>query len=98
VEENVAGAEGVDQEPDGGADGPRPTRLAVSATWKVMHVSSGKIEAIGLASGPEAPGAVLRIEDREYEVVFSESDRDAGWVYVTNLHLSRLTLSQPEVA
>ncbi len=98
MEENVAKAEVVDQEPGDRVDGPRPTRLAVGEVWKVMHVSSGKIEAIGRASGPEAPGALLRIEGREYEVVFSESDRDAGWVYVTNLHLSRLAGSQPQHA
>ena len=55
-----------------------------------MHVSSGKIKAIGKAAGPEAPGALLQIEGREYAVVFSEGELDAGWIYVTNLHLSRL--------
>ncbi len=55
-----------------------------------MHVSSGKIKAIGKAAGPEAPGALLQIEGREYEVFFSEGELDAGWIYVTNLHLSRL--------
>ena len=44
-----------------------------------MHVSSGKIKAIGKAAGPEAPGALLQIEGREYEVFFSEGELDAGW-------------------
>lgn len=52
-----------------------------------MHVAGGKIEAIGKAAGPEAPGAVLRVEDRNYEVVFSERGPETGWIYVTDLNL-----------
>jgi hypothetical protein len=60
-----------------------------SSMWKVMHIDAGDIKAIGRAEGPEAPGAVLRIEEKEYEVVFSEGDRSDGWVYVTHLSLLR---------
>jgi hypothetical protein len=57
--------------------------------WKVMNIDAGEIKAIGKAEGPEAPGAVLRIEEKEYEVVFSEGDRSNGWVYVTHLAVVR---------
>lgn len=57
--------------------------------WRVMHIAGGEIDAIGKAEGPEAPGAVLRIEDRDYEVVFSEGDLNAGWIYVTSLFVTR---------
>jgi hypothetical protein len=53
--------------------------------WKVMHIRNGKVEAIGKAAGLEAPGAVLRIEARDYAVVFSEGDLNGGWIYVTSL-------------
>jgi hypothetical protein len=55
--------------------------------WKVMQVARGKIEAIGKAAGPEAPGAVLRVENKNYEVVFSEGGHETGWIYVTDLNL-----------
>ena len=49
-----------------------------------MLLAGGKAEAIGKAAGPEASGAVLRIEDTNYEVVFSERGRNSGWIYVTD--------------
>jgi hypothetical protein len=61
--------------------------------WKVMQIGGGKIEAIGRADGPEAPGSVLRVENRDYEVVFSEGDLNAGWIYVTNLFVTRTPAS-----
>jgi len=53
-----------------------------------MHLSAGKAEAIGKAAGPEAPGAVLRVEDKDFEVVLSEGDLNEGWIYVTNLSVT----------
>ena len=53
-----------------------------------MHVSGGTMEPIAEAAGPEAPGALLRVEDKSYEVVFSEGSRHAGWIYVTDLSLT----------
>lgn len=64
------------------------------AMWKVMHVEAGEIKAIGKAAGPETPGAVLRIEEKDYEVLLSEGDRSNGWVYVTHLAVSRVTASE----
>jgi hypothetical protein len=58
-----------------------------------MHISAGKIEAIGRAEGCEAPGAVLRVEDKDYEVVFSEGDLNAGWIYVTDSFVTRTPTS-----
>ena len=85
VEADVAPAEDVDQEPPLATD--QWKRLAVAGIWKVMHIEGGKIEAIGKAAGPEAPGAVLRVENNQYEVVFSESGpEETGWIYVADLH------------
>jgi len=61
----------------------------MAGTWMVMHVSTGKTQPIAKAAGPECPGAVLRVEDKEYEVVFSEGNSSTGWIYVTNLCVTR---------
>jgi hypothetical protein len=83
LEAKIASAEGVDQEPIDHL--AHAERLAVPEIWKVMCIRGGELAAIGRAEGPEAPGALLRIEDKNYEVLLSEGTTDAGWIYVTSL-------------
>jgi len=61
----------------------------MSDVWTVMLVANGKTDAIAHAAGPEAPGAVLRVEEKNYEVVFSQAEGTRGWIYVTDLILPR---------
>ena len=57
--------------------------------WKVMHIRTGKIDAIGRADAPQPVGRLLRVEDKNYEVVFNEvvpiEDEFLGWIYVTSV-------------
>jgi hypothetical protein len=51
--------------------------------WKVMKIANGEIEEIGTADFAAAPGTTLRIEGRQYEVLFHERTAEEGWVYVS---------------
>jgi hypothetical protein len=57
--------------------------------WRVMKVTDGGIEEIGVADSGVWPGSILTIEAETYEVLLSEESDADGWVYVTHTLIPR---------
>lgn len=52
--------------------------------WKVMNVTDGAVEEIGVTDSGVWPGSILAIQAELYEVLDSEESDADGCVYVTD--------------
>ena len=54
------------------------------AMRKIVNVTDGTIEQIGVAESDSWPGDTISVDAELYEVVLSEESDGDGWVYVTD--------------